>query len=328
MWGQLVQVLPERGVKSERDDGAVGQQGEHGRESPAPEEHERQDGTDDRHYWPPRHEVHAFENERQAKPEHDPSDQGARRQGGQPGHRPRDAEAEPEQAGDDRRDEDRRRRDGLRMRDGRRGNRLHRLHGHRRAEVDARRHGEQTEAEKDALGVETIDRDIADDERNKSPEITEGSSDLRPVEVVPGESHEVGVLCYARHNNLKHHRSSLARRKERVGPRAVIGGVDDSDDVGEPGSKKTFNALPDGDLGKATSLTAAFKADVYAAFGDGDQVYPPAVSCDGGVHVGVEDLAHALGEITGGGRRGSHPGPHDAHVGHLRHGRTEKRLDV
>jgi len=64
------------------------------------------------------------------------------------------------------------------------------------------------------------------------------------------------------------HRSSLARRKERVGPRAVIGGVDDSDDVGEPGPKKTLNALPDGDLGKAASLTAAFEADVHAAFGD------------------------------------------------------------
>lgn len=85
-----------RGVESERDDGAVAQQGEHGRQSLTPEEHERQDGADDRHHGTARHEVHAFKNERQTKPEHYPTDQRSRRQGCQPRHRPREAETKPE----------------------------------------------------------------------------------------------------------------------------------------------------------------------------------------------------------------------------------------
>jgi hypothetical protein len=41
-----------------------------------------------------------------------------------------------------------------------------------------------------ALGVETIDRDIAHHERDEGSKIADGPSELGPVEVVPGDSHE------------------------------------------------------------------------------------------------------------------------------------------
>ena len=122
--------------------------------------------------------------------------------------------------------------------------------------------------------------------------------------------------------------SAFSRCIERVLPCAVIGGVDDADDIGETGPKKTFNALSDGDLGKTASLAAAFKADARAACGDVDQVHSPAVGCDGGVHFVVEDPAHMFGEVVRTSRYRSHPRPHDAHFGHLRYGRTEERFDL
>ena len=60
------------------------------------------------------------------------------------------------------------------MRDRHRRNRLHRLNGHRRPKVQTRHHGEKAEARKDALWVEAIDRDVADDEWDQCAEVPEG----------------------------------------------------------------------------------------------------------------------------------------------------------
>jgi xanthine dehydrogenase accessory factor len=52
------------------------------------------------------------------------------------------------------------RRDRLGMSHGHRGDGLHRLYGHRRAEIDAHRQREEPEAEQDSLRIESIDSDV------------------------------------------------------------------------------------------------------------------------------------------------------------------------
>ena len=78
------------------------------------------------------------------------------------------------------------------VRDGHRRNRFHRLDRHRCPKVQARHNGQKAEAKKHALWVEAIDRDVADDERDKGAEVPEGPCKLRAVELVAGEIHKAG----------------------------------------------------------------------------------------------------------------------------------------
>ncbi len=96
----------------------------------------------------------------------------------------------------------------------------------------------------------------------------------------------------------------------------------------KPGSKEPFDALSDGDFGKAASLAAALHADPHAAFADVDQADSSTVGGNGGVHLAEKDLTDALCQIAGTDRRGSHPRPHDFHVRHLWHSGTKECLDV
>lgn len=75
------------------------------------------------------------------------------------------------------------------MRDGRRADRLHRLHRHRRAEVEPRRDGDDTEAEQDTLRVESADGDVADDEGDQRAEVAEGTREFGPVVFIPCQFH-------------------------------------------------------------------------------------------------------------------------------------------
>lgn len=122
--------------------------------------------------------------------------------------------------------------------------------------------------------------------------------------------------------------SSLTGRKERVGSRTMVSRVDNAGDLRETRPKQTLNTLPDSDLCKAASLAASFEADVHAAVGDINQGHPSAVGRDGGIHLGVEDPAYALGQMGGTARRRRKPRPHDSHFGHSGHLRTQKRLDM
>ena len=108
----------------------------------------------------------------------------------------------------------------------------------------------------------------------------------------------------------------------------MVGRVDNPDDLRETRPKQTLNTLPDRDLRKAASLTASFETDTHAAFGDINQGHSSAVGRDGGIHLGVEDPAYALGQMGGTARRWREPRPHDSHFGHSGHLRTQKRLDM
>jgi len=108
----------------------------------------------------------------------------------------------------------------------------------------------------------------------------------------------------------------------------MVSRVDNPGDLRETRPKQTLNTLPDRALRKAASLAAALEAYVHAAFGDINQGHSSAVGRDGGIHLGVEDPAYALGQMGGTARRRSEPGPHDSHFGHSGHLRTRKRLDM
>ena len=108
----------------------------------------------------------------------------------------------------------------------------------------------------------------------------------------------------------------------------MVGRVDNPDDLRETRPKETLNTLPDRDLRKAASLTASFETDTYAAFGDINQGHSSAVGRDGGIHLGVENPAYALGQISGTARRRSGPRPHDSHFGYSGHLCTQERLDM
>src|SRR3989442_15001060 len=122
--------------------------------------------------------------------------------------------------------------------------------------------------------------------------------------------------------------SSLTGRKEGVGPCTMIGRVDNPGDLRETRSKQSLNTLPDRDLRKAASLAPALEADMHAAFGDIDQGHSSAVGRDGGIHLGVEDPAYALGQISGTARRQNGLRPHDSHSGYSGHLCTQQRLDM
>ena len=108
----------------------------------------------------------------------------------------------------------------------------------------------------------------------------------------------------------------------------MVGRVDNPDDLRETRPRQTLNTLPDRDLRKAASLTASFETDMHAAFGDINQGHSSAVGRDGGIHLGDEDPAYALGQISGTARRRNGLRPHDSHSGYSGHLRTQKRLDM
>src|SRR6267378_3974713 len=85
--------------------------------------------------------------------------------------------------------EDRTRGDRLRVRDRYGGDGLHRLDRHGSAEVESRRQREQAEAQQDALRVEPIDGDVANDERDQGAEVPERPGDLVAVVRVAGNPH-------------------------------------------------------------------------------------------------------------------------------------------
>src|SRR5262249_26698429 len=110
--------------------------------------------------------------------------------------------------------------------------------------------------------------------------------------------------------------------------RTVVSGVDDAGDLGDSISQDPLDPLPDRDLGEATSLTASLHANPRTALCDVDEAHSSTVSRDGGVHLVVDDLTPALGEIAETRRRGGRPRPPDSHARHLWHGRTEQRFDL
>ena len=82
------------------------------------------------------------------------------------------------------------------MRGRHRGDGLHGLDRHRGAEVHATGDRGKPEAKEHALGIEAIDRDVSDDERNERSQIAEGAGELGAVEDVAAYSHAPGANCW------------------------------------------------------------------------------------------------------------------------------------
>src|SRR5204862_299352 len=74
--------------------------------------------------------------------------------------------------------------------------------------------------------------------------------------------------------------SPFLRGEERLGPRLVVGDVDEPGHLGQAGPQQRLDALPEGDLGQAAALAAAFEADPDPAVGDAGHGHPAVVGGD------------------------------------------------
>jgi hypothetical protein len=104
---------------------------------------------------------------------------------GDPGHGTGEPHEEPEDTAKQPGCPDGPCRQGAGVTDGRRANRLHRLDRDRRFEVEARNDLEQAEGDEDPYRVELADGDIADQERDKGPEVAEGPCEFTQVIRIP-----------------------------------------------------------------------------------------------------------------------------------------------
>lgn len=89
------QIPTERRVKNHRQESAVGEQDEHGRDARLAEQEEGQERPGDRVGEPAVHELHAFEDEAQAEPEYESPDHWPARQRRKPGDGPGDTHRKP-----------------------------------------------------------------------------------------------------------------------------------------------------------------------------------------------------------------------------------------
>ena len=213
--------VPEREARSHDEHGPFRRResvtGDRRRELEAPEE---EDHAEDGHWeqaeeraqdGPASHERDVLEDEAQAKTQDDASYDRPRGQSREPRYGAGDSHHEPENpSGEGRRPEHpRRHRAGVGDRG--RGDRLHGLHRYRRPEVEAAHDPNEAEAEQDALGVESIDRDVADDERDERAEVAERSGGLAERVLVAAELQGV-VWRNAAPQRRSTARSSRARK--------------------------------------------------------------------------------------------------------------------